>query len=154
MAATCNARVHIQEPFRKAEKKNFGVNMAVFYPRRNANSIKLKKRSFSVVASGTSPLNVDTINGRKVNGTYVREAAIIGNKISEPHKESGVDAPLHAILLGRFVEERFVYRQTFIVRSYEIGPDKTATMETLMNLLQVGSWLHKTHCLCGNCSGF
>lgn len=153
MAATCNAIVHIQEPFCKAEKKNLGVTKAVFYPRRNTNSIKLKKRSFSVVASGTSPLNVDTINGRKVNGTYVGEAAIIGNKISEPHKESGVDAPLHAILLGRFVEERFVYRQTFIIRSYEIGPDKTATMETLMNLLQVGSWLHKTHCLCGNCSG-
>ncbi|CAA6659970.1 unnamed protein product [Spirodela intermedia] len=38
--------------------------------------------------------------------------------------------------MGRFVEERFVYRQTFVIRSYEIGPDKTATMETLMNLLQ------------------
>lgn len=153
MAATCNAIVHIQEPFCKVEKKNLGVTKAVFYPPRNTNSIKLKKRSFYVVASGTSPLNVDTINGRKVNGTYVEEPAIIGNKISEPHKESGVDVPLHAILLGRFVEERFLYRQTFIIRSYEIGPDKTATMETLMNLLQVGSWLHKTLCLCGNCSG-
>uniref|UniRef100_A0A6V7QTC0 Acyl-[acyl-carrier-protein] hydrolase n=1 Tax=Ananas comosus var. bracteatus TaxID=296719 RepID=A0A6V7QTC0_ANACO len=41
-----------------------------------------------------------------------------------------------AFKLGKFVEERFVYRQTFVIRSYEIGPDKTATMETLMNLLQ------------------
>jgi len=144
MAATCNAIVHIQEPFCKVEKKNLGVTKAVFYPSRNTNSIKLKKRSFYVVASGTSPLNVDTINGRKVNGTYVEEPAIIGNKISEPHKESGVDVPLHAILLGRFVEERFVYRQTFIIRSYEIGPDKTATMETLMNLLQETALNHVT----------
>ena len=37
---------------------------------------------------------------------------------------------------GRFVEGWSVYRQTFVIRSYEIGPDKTATMETLMNLLQ------------------
>ncbi|XP_057804830.1 palmitoyl-acyl carrier protein thioesterase, chloroplastic-like isoform X2 [Salvia miltiorrhiza] len=39
-------------------------------------------------------------------------------------------------LLGGFAEERFVYRQRFVIRSYEIGADKTATMETLMNLLQ------------------
>jgi len=30
-----------------------------------------------------------------------------------------------------------VYRQQFVIRSYEIGPDRTATMETIMNLLQV-----------------
>ncbi|KZV29221.1 palmitoyl-acyl carrier protein thioesterase, chloroplastic-like [Dorcoceras hygrometricum] len=42
----------------------------------------------------------------------------------------------HEYLMGRFVENRFVFRQSFVIRSYEIGPDKTATMETLMNLLQ------------------
>lgn len=39
-------------------------------------------------------------------------------------------------VFGRFVEARFVFRQAFVIRSYEIGPDQTATMETLMNLLQ------------------
>ncbi|CAI0379733.1 unnamed protein product [Linum tenue] len=38
--------------------------------------------------------------------------------------------------MGRFVEDRLVYRQSFIISYYEIGPDKTATMETLINLLQ------------------
>lgn len=38
---------------------------------------------------------------------------------------------------GRFVEDKFVYRQTFFVRSHEIGPDKTITIETLMNFLKV-----------------
>ncbi|KAM0898943.1 hypothetical protein ACQ4PT_021597 [Festuca glaucescens] len=41
-----------------------------------------------------------------------------------------------AFRLGKFVEGRLVYRQRFVIRSYEIGPDRTATMETLMNLLQ------------------
>jgi len=47
-----------------------------------------------------------------------------------------------AFRLGKFVEGRLVYRQQFVIRSYEIGPDRTATMETLMNLLQVHA---KTH---------
>lgn len=38
--------------------------------------------------------------------------------------------------LGRFVEDGFVFRQNFAIRSYEVGADKTASIETLMNHLQ------------------
>lgn len=61
-----------------------------------------------------------TANGRKIHGI----------NIGEDHDQSAFK------MGGRFVEGWFVYRQTFVIRSYEIGPDKTATMETLMNLLQ------------------
>lgn len=94
------------------------------------------------------PQNVELINGKKVNGVHVGGAATLfsgdrkgGGLLVE--ESSGVegggggDKPLHDCLLGRFLEDKFVYGQTFIIRSYEIGPDKTATMETLMNLLQV-----------------
>ncbi|GMP59063.1 hypothetical protein CsSME_00022495 [Camellia sinensis var. sinensis] len=37
---------------------------------------------------------------------------------------------------GLLVEEGVGYRQTVVIRSYEVGPDKTATMETILNLLQ------------------
>nr|XP_043626167.1 palmitoyl-acyl carrier protein thioesterase, chloroplastic-like [Erigeron canadensis] len=37
--------------------------------------------------------------------------------------------------LGRMVDD-FVFRQNFYIRTYEIGPDRKASMETLMNLLQ------------------
>ncbi|KAL7240308.1 hypothetical protein ACSBR2_006044 [Camellia fascicularis] len=37
---------------------------------------------------------------------------------------------------GLMVEEGVGYRQTVVIRSYEVGPDKTATMETILNLLQ------------------
>lgn len=60
---------------------------------------------------------VETINGKKVKGDEMKDEFVF----------------------GRFVEARFVFRQAFVIRSYEIGPDQTATMETLMNLLQVYS---------------
>jgi fatty acyl-ACP thioesterase B len=131
MAAMGNARPCFGEVL---EKKNVAMAMVgPFFPLR-----RLKKRSFSVIASAsTPPRSIDAVNGRKINNIGINggEAPFLGKMNSE----SSVDAPFHAVLLGRFLEERFVYRQTFIIRSYEIGPDKTATMETLMNLLQVGS---------------
>ncbi|OAY81297.1 Palmitoyl-acyl carrier protein thioesterase, chloroplastic [Ananas comosus] len=37
---------------------------------------------------------------------------------------------------GLIVEGGVGYRQTVVIRSYEVGPDKTATLETILNLLQ------------------
>lgn len=37
---------------------------------------------------------------------------------------------------GRIVQDGFVFRQNFSIRSYEIGADRTASIETLMNHLQ------------------
>lgn len=141
MAAKGDTRLCLGGDFCKTDAKNVATRKIGCYPSMN-KAIKLKQRSLSLIASACSSQSIDTINGSKVNGINVREVApVMGNKINrESTKESGVDAPLHAVLLGRFVEDQFVYRQTFIIRSYEIGPDKTATMETLMNLLQVGSW--------------
>ncbi|KAG8382837.1 hypothetical protein BUALT_Bualt05G0119900 [Buddleja alternifolia] len=34
------------------------------------------------------------------------------------------------------IEEGVGYRQTVVIRSYEVGPDKTATIESILNLLQ------------------
>lgn len=39
--------------------------------------------------------------------------------------------------IGKIVQDGFVFRQNFSIRSYEIGADKTASIETLMNHLQV-----------------
>ncbi|XP_078433857.1 palmitoyl-acyl carrier protein thioesterase, chloroplastic-like [Wolffia australiana] len=60
---------------------------------------------------------VETINGKKING---------GGGLDQAALRPG----------GMFIEGWLVYRQTFAIRSYEIGPDKTATMESIMNLLQ------------------
>lgn len=41
--------------------------------------------------------------------------------------------------IGRIVQDGLVFRQNFSIRSYEIGADRTASIETLMNHLQVWS---------------
>ncbi|CAN4094353.1 unnamed protein product [Withania somnifera] len=38
--------------------------------------------------------------------------------------------------LGKIVQDGFVFRQNFSIRSYEIGADRTASIETMMNHLQ------------------
>jgi fatty acyl-ACP thioesterase B len=38
---------------------------------------------------------------------------------------------------GRIIQDGLVFRQNFLIRSYEIGADRTASIETLMNHLQV-----------------
>ncbi|KAK6241894.1 Acyl-ACP thioesterase - like 2 [Theobroma cacao] len=37
---------------------------------------------------------------------------------------------------GLIIERGVGYRQTVVIRSYEVGPDKTATLESLLNLFQ------------------
>jgi len=100
---------------------------------QNNDTLKNNKRRFSLVIAncnhGSTFHKVDTINGTKVNGLQVAEAP---RKLAN---ENTTDVAL--VTNGRFVEGRFVFRQIFVIRSYEIGPDRTATMETLMNFLQV-----------------
>lgn len=38
---------------------------------------------------------------------------------------------------GMIIEEGVGYRQTVVIRSYEVGPDKTTTIESILSLLQV-----------------
>ncbi|XP_047064952.1 palmitoyl-acyl carrier protein thioesterase, chloroplastic-like [Lolium rigidum] len=71
----------------------------------------------------------NAVNGAvKING----KAANVRSSAAQPVTVDSDDT----FRLGKFVEGRLVYRQRFVIRSYEIGPDRTATMETLMNLLQ------------------
>ncbi|CAM8926074.1 unnamed protein product [Rhodiola kirilowii] len=110
------------------EEKNLYVGFSKF---RNMNAARRSGKF--IRASGNKSHSVDVINGKKVNGVYVGEASNLA-KIAPGLVK---DVPeMNSYLMGRFVKDRFIYRQTFIIRSYEIGPDKTATMETLMNLLQ------------------
>lgn len=108
-----------------------------------------RRLKLAVVASGkkkNNPQRLETINGRKVNGipvaTEAETTATLKKVVIHGRAETA------ASLMGRFVDGRFVYRQTFIIRSYEIGPDKTATMETLMNLLQVSFFSYSFFFLC------
>ncbi|KAL6182651.1 hypothetical protein ACLB2K_044066 [Fragaria x ananassa] len=151
MAARINPTQYLSRHIFNAEKSD-GVDMVTqmgFYPSMDRAMVASKHRRFPVMASSSvNPRShVETINGKKINGIHVEEAdSLLGNKSigTELVIDRGSDASLHSCLHGKFVEDRFVYRQTFVIRSYEIGPDKTATMETLMNLLQETALNHVT----------
>ncbi|KAL5768912.1 hypothetical protein ACOSP7_015461 [Xanthoceras sorbifolium] len=53
--------------------------------------------------------------------------------------------------IGRIVQDGFMFQQNFSIRSYEIGADRTASIETLMNHLQETALNHvKTAGLLGD----
>ncbi|CAL5079832.1 unnamed protein product [Urochloa decumbens] len=86
------------------------------------------------------------------NGRGVTVEAINGGtvKLNGAASPSSVEDGGDAFRLGKFVEGRLVYRQQFVIRSYEIGPDRTATMETIMNLLQETAL---NHVMCSGLAG-
>lgn len=45
--------------------------------------------------------------------------------------------PLHKFRQGGFVENCFMYRQVFVIRSYEVGADKTTSIDKIFSLFQV-----------------
>ncbi len=47
--------------------------------------------------------------------------------------------PLHKLRQGGFVENCLVYRQVIVIRSYEVGPDMTISIDTIFRLFQVSS---------------
>ncbi|KAL2929259.1 Palmitoyl-acyl carrier protein thioesterase chloroplastic [Bienertia sinuspersici] len=51
-------------------------------------------------------------------------------------KPKRTDVLIDPFGLGRMVQDGFVFRQNFSIRSYEIGADRTASIDTLMNHLQ------------------
>lgn len=50
---------------------------------------------------------------------------------------------LHRLFEGEFVENsnRLLYRQMFVIRSYEVGADKTTDITTIISFFQVSSTL-------------
>lgn len=91
---------------------------------------------------------VEAVNGAaRPNGAAA--VADVRRQVPAPPPPEG-DGDGVAFRLGKFAEGRLVYRQQFVVRSYEIGPDRTATMETLMNLLQETAL---NHVMCSGLAG-
>ncbi|XP_020211217.2 palmitoyl-acyl carrier protein thioesterase, chloroplastic [Cajanus cajan] len=146
MAAISNIGLRFPGNLIDPKKENVattgGVFRVSFYTPRNTNMSNVKRRFLSVTASyRDSPQKIDTANRVNVNGIHVAVAPPQGGKLANERAE---DEAIVTSLRGRFVEAKFVFRQIFVIRSYEIGPDKTATMETLMNFLQETALNHVT----------
>ncbi|CAK9138278.1 unnamed protein product [Ilex paraguariensis] len=141
MASAKNFTTHFLEDWCKTGQKNEAmITMEILklgFCSSAGNGNVLRRRCLRVKASTSSNQSVEIMKGKKVNGIHVGGVQYLSQRSSELLSENRTEESYnHAYLLGRFVENRFVYRQTFVIRSYEIGADKTASMETIMNLLQ------------------
>ncbi|XP_051131970.1 oleoyl-acyl carrier protein thioesterase, chloroplastic [Andrographis paniculata] len=71
--------------------------------------------------------------GARSGARLLRVAAVAtGEPKSKPQEPSLADR----LRLGSLTEDGFSYKEKFIVRCYEVGINKTATVETIANLLQ------------------
>ncbi|CAH1426410.1 unnamed protein product [Lactuca virosa] len=52
----------------------------------------------------------------------------------------------------RMIQDGFLFQENFCIGIYEVGPDQTASLETLMNHLQIDTWkaAYGKNGLCGN----
>ncbi|CAK9868348.1 unnamed protein product [Sphagnum jensenii] len=50
--------------------------------------------------------------------------------------------PLHKLRQGGFVENCLMYRQVIVIRSYEVGPDMTISIDTIFRLFQEMALCH------------
>ncbi|XP_043696171.1 palmitoyl-acyl carrier protein thioesterase, chloroplastic-like [Telopea speciosissima] len=74
------------------------------------------------------------MNGSK---TILKMAAEEQLKVNDRmEREQDKDKVADAFGLGNVVKDRRIFSQNFTIRSYDMGPNHTATIETLMNLLQ------------------
>eukprot|EP01018_Ginkgo_biloba_P012087 Gb_21293 [translate_table: standard] len=74
----------------------------------------------------------------KINGSKLSKSdkAIGNTNNGKELKDVPIGLPEDIFRLGRLVEGRLVYRQTFLIRSYEVGADMCGSIETIMNYLQ------------------
>lgn len=101
--------------------------------RENHDQRKQLNSSIRINGTSKSPVKVDSLS-------QTAEAAVIsvaqnGLRQNIPTKKQLVDPHRQ----GLIVEGGVGYRQTVVIRSYEVGPDKTATLESILNLLQVST---------------
>ncbi|KAK8659592.1 hypothetical protein V6N13_029791 [Hibiscus sabdariffa] len=75
----------------------------------------------------TSPTylpNIQLLGNRHISEEKIRQRIPMKKQLVDPYRQ------------GLIVERGVGYRQTVVVRSYEVGADKTASLESLLNLFQ------------------
>ncbi|KAI9120209.1 hypothetical protein K1719_008857 [Acacia pycnantha] len=101
--------------------------------RENHDQLKQQLNS-SIRLNGTSRspiIQVDSLS-QTAEAAGISVAPPNGSRQNIPTKKQLVDPHRQ----GLIVEGGVGYRQTVVIRSYEVGPDKTATLESILNLLQ------------------
>jgi fatty acyl-ACP thioesterase B len=145
---------------------NSSVNLGGFKSKKNSNGLNIKANASSspskingttVIAAATTPIKVenDSSSSQHHPRTFINQlpdwsmllAAVTTIFLAaekqwmmldwKPRRSD--DMLVDPFGIGKIVQDGLVFRQNFSIRSYEIGADKTASIDTLMNHLQVYS---------------
>lgn len=79
--------------------------------------------------------NADTIEDLPF--TSISQKTPTSEKLGELVKSS---VPLHQLRHGEFLENQKLYRQKFVIRSYEVGADKATSITTMVSFFQVSAY--------------
>lgn len=91
------------------------------------NSVYPQRRNHFVPHPSLSLPSKGRVMAVATDGVNTKQVAGSGNEPSLADR----------LRLGSLVEDGLSYKEKFIVRCYEVGINKTATVETIANLLQV-----------------
>ncbi|WJX25282.1 hypothetical protein P8452_14340 [Trifolium repens] len=157
---------------------NSSVNLGGFKSKQNSNGLNIKANASSspskingttVIAAATTPIKVenDSSSSQHHPRTFINQlpdwsmllAAVTTIFLAaekqwmmldwKPRRSD--DMLVDPFGIGKIVQDGLVFRQNFSIRSYEIGADKTASIDTLMNHLQETALNHvKTAGLLGD----
>ncbi|XP_031265541.1 palmitoyl-acyl carrier protein thioesterase, chloroplastic-like [Pistacia vera] len=93
----------------------------VKYDRSSRSKVELLRHKAGVASTSLASVVADKACMPEV---HVRQNIPTAKRFVDPHRQ------------GLIIEGGVGYRQTVVIRSYEVGPDKTATLESLLNLFQ------------------
>lgn len=101
--------------------------------RKGHDLSRLKLRNIKI--NGTGIISTAKMNGVATSSSVAppTETSREQTRQNIPTKKQFVDPYRQGLITGEGVG----YRQTVVIRSYEVGPDKTASLESILNLLQV-----------------
>uniref|UniRef100_A0A0D3BD86 Acyl-[acyl-carrier-protein] hydrolase n=1 Tax=Brassica oleracea var. oleracea TaxID=109376 RepID=A0A0D3BD86_BRAOL len=107
----------------------------------SCNATDKKLQSFSSHSHQSNP--VHRINVFSISCSHIRKpglsplrAAVSVDQESVIRAEQGLDTLAGRLRLGSLTEDGLSYKEKFIVRSHEVQSNKTATVQTIANLLQ------------------
>ena len=116
---------------------------------KNSTSRKIPKSVVGVQAktNGRAPAQ-DTCNVTLKNPEAVEDSppSSATSQVTVPGSEKMENlvklVPLHQLRQAEFLENRMQFRQKFVIRSYEVGADKTTSITTIFSFFQVSK-----HCV-------
>ncbi|GAB2269671.1 hypothetical protein Dimus_004593 [Dionaea muscipula] len=113
---------------------------------RTRSSYNNAKENYLHICVGRSS-GIPMVNAKRVNGSCMisRSAKSLGSEMKTMINGDHEDDPAKRWMplpQGELMEEGSLFRQNLVVRSYEIGPDKTTNMENTMNFLQEAAINH------------